>query len=348
MQWPVLGGGAILSTFGADRDGGSRHHAGVDISAPKMTPVVAVRDGTVSGVHDSPGDCCWVTVMHDDGWSSAYLHLNNDVVGSNNGRGVGIREDLITGLRVTAGEVIGWVGDSGNAEGGIPHLHFELRRAGTPIDPLASLRWAFRRMPPPALAGGPTSFLGPYIDDDGITPEPIFALLTSLGAVTACDPWSARVCPHLEATELEAANWIGALSRVLVPIDTPESPQEILGRIIEQYLACPPEGCPPPTVTVGQVAAMLIWAADQRAHDDALALLDEGAAPETVLIPAAPAPYWSTDWSLAYAILVARGQADDCVVNARSPDQVLSRAGLAEMVGKALGYLPVVRCGAVT
>ena len=52
MQWPVLGGGAVLSVFGADRDLGARHHAGVDISAPKMTPVVAVRDGTDPTIHD--------------------------------------------------------------------------------------------------------------------------------------------------------------------------------------------------------------------------------------------------------------------------------------------------------
>ena len=140
MQWPVLGGGAVGSSFGVERDGGSRLHAGNDIMAPKMTPVVAVANGTITSVNRNPGDCCWLILTHDDGWSSWYLHLNNDSYGTDDGRGIGIRPDIVEGTRVIAGEVIGWVGDSGNAEPAPPHLHFELHRPGVgAIDPYPAL-----------------------------------------------------------------------------------------------------------------------------------------------------------------------------------------------------------------
>ena len=353
MQWPVLGGGAVLSVFGAERDLGARHHAGVDISAPKMTPVVAVRDGTVSTIHDERGNCCWVGINHDDGWSSWYLHLNNDIDGSDDGGGVGIRPDLSVGTRVLAGEVIGWVGDSGNAEPSTPHLHFELHmRSGVAIDPLASLRWAFRRVSPPALEFGPSSFSGPYIDDDGLVSEPLFGLLASMGAVNSCDSWSAAVCPHSEASSLDAISWISALSRVLIPVRTPTTSTEIVGQLIQEAQTCPPEGCPSPPITVGEAASILIWVQDQQTHDNAVAAIADALEvdPESVdedVVPPLPQDYWLTDHATALARLAEQRLADSCPLTAPAYDQVLTRASLVELIGKALGYLPVVNCGAL-
>ena len=354
IQWPVLGGGAVLSVFGAERDLGARRHAGVDISAPKMTPVVAVRDGTVSTIHDERGNCCWLGIRHDDGWSSWYLHLNNDIDGSDDGHGVGIRPDLFVGRRVVAGEVIGWVGDSGNAEPSTPHLHFELRMPnGVAIDPLASLRWAFRQMPAPALEFGPAHFSGPYFDDDGLATEPMFGLLTSLGALSSCDPWSAAVCPHSEATSLDAVRWISALSRVLIPVWAPTTTSEIVGQMIEEARTCPVEGCPDPPITVGEAASILVWVQDQNAREYALAAmadaLDANPALTTAgLVPPAPQDYWLTEPSVGLATLTQRGLADSCPITALAADQVLTRGGLADLIGKAFGYLPVVTCGALS
>jgi hypothetical protein len=355
MNWPVLGGGAVLSVFGADRDMGARHHAGVDISAPKMTPVVAVKDGTVISIRTGSADCCAVGIRHDDGWSSFYLHLNNDLDGSDDGDGVGIRPDLLVGTRVVAGEVIGWVGDSGNAEPSTPHLHFELHmRNGVAIDPLASLRWAFRRMPAPALEFGPAHFSGPYIDDDGLPAEAIFGLLASLGVVHSCEQWGAAVCPHLEATDVDAVGWISALSRVVVPVpvSAPTTTTEIVNKIIEDARTCPVDGCPPPSITVGEAAAIMLWVMDQAAHDDALVALEDEMEMRPTLtaagvLPPIPNPYWLTEPSVALARLATRGLADNCSVTSQSFDEVLTRAGLAEMIGKAFGYLPVVNCGAL-
>ena len=353
MQWPVLGGGAVLSVFATERDLGARRHAGVDISAPKMTPVVAVRDGAIRAIHNEPGNCCWVTIGHDDGWSSWYLHLNNDVDGSDDGDGVGIRPDLVVGARVVAGEVIGWVGDSGNAEPTTPHLHFELHsRNGVAIDPLASLRWAFRRMPAPALEFGPQNFSGPYIDDDGLPAEPMFGLLTSLGTLRSCDAWNAAVCPHAEASTVDAVGWISALARVVIPVWTPTTSTEIVGQILEEARTCSVEGCPSPPITVGEAASILVWVEEQKAHDDALTVIEETLEAKSALImgatvPPQPPDYWLMEPSVGLARLAERGLADPCSFPSPEPDQILTRAALAEMIGKAFGYLPVITCEAL-
>lgn len=146
LVFPVKGESTLQDSFGEPRDG-VRRHEGVDIMAPKGTPVVAVADGTVIWTHGrgDPG-CCSVAVRHDDGWSSHYLHLNNDRRGTDDGRGRGIAKKIEPKSRVRSGQRLGWVGDSGNAEGSSPHLHFELRDpANQPVDPYASLRAAARR-----------------------------------------------------------------------------------------------------------------------------------------------------------------------------------------------------------
>jgi len=143
MVFPLLGDHTLTDSFGDPR-GRGRSHAGIDIMAERMVPVVAVADGTVRWIHNQRGkNCCDVALLHDDGWRSRYIHLNNDTPGTDDGRAVGIAPGVTKGARITAGQILGWVGDSGNAESTAPHLHFELRRPdGRPVDPLASLRAA--------------------------------------------------------------------------------------------------------------------------------------------------------------------------------------------------------------
>jgi hypothetical protein len=341
MTWPVLGGGAVGSSFGVDRDGGTRLHKGNDIMAPKMTPVVAVANGTIRSIHDTPGDCCWIILAHDDGWSSWYVHLNNDHSGTDDGRGRGIRPDLVPGSRVAAGEVIGWIGDSGNAEPGPPHLHFELHRPGVgAIDPYPSLRRAYRLSP--ALANVPNGFAGSFTDDDGLIAEPVFHHLVASGALASCDEWGAAVCPALAASNLDAASWIGSLARVLIPVRPPPDPgPEIMASVVAIQLACGHTGCPPPPLTRGEVMTMLVWAVQQRAYDDAVA--------ETEGVEVTgPPPYWEMEPSWALTQLRATGLANDCPLGDLPFDTLISRAELAVLLGQAFGLLPTVACGSLS
>lgn len=138
LVFPVAGANRYSKGFWAARGSGV-HHA-IDIMADKMTPVVAVADGRVAWVGSR---CCTLRIDHDDGWSSSYIHLNNDTPGTDDGQGWGIAPGIERGTRVKAGQLIGWVGDSGNAENTGSHLHFELRDArGVYVDPYLSLRAA--------------------------------------------------------------------------------------------------------------------------------------------------------------------------------------------------------------
>jgi len=143
LVFPVQGDNHFGDHFWADRGSGI-HHA-VDIMAAKMTPVVAVADGTIRWIGSR---CCTMRIDHDDGWASGYIHLNNDTPGTDDGQGWGIAPGLSAGSRVSAGQLIGWVGDSGNAEGTSPHLHFELIDPhGVYVDPYVSLRAAENGQP---------------------------------------------------------------------------------------------------------------------------------------------------------------------------------------------------------
>ncbi len=122
MVFPVGGVTHFTNTFGAWRSV-DRTHEGTDMMADKMVPVVAAASGTIGWVSST---CCAHEIEHDDGWSSMYIHLNNDTPGTDDGLGWGIMPGLVRGVHVEAGQLIGWVGDSGNAESTGSHLHFEL------------------------------------------------------------------------------------------------------------------------------------------------------------------------------------------------------------------------------
>lgn len=230
MAWPLAGAGTIGSPFGADRDGGARKHMGNDIAAPKLTPVVAVADGVVMGITHEVGtdNCCWAAIQHADGWQSYYIHLNNDRYGSDDGLGVGIRPDLVVGAPVLRGEVIGWVGDSGNAEDTVDHLHFELRNPdGVAVDPRPSLlaAQAAAVVPDPQPSW-------PYADDDGSTAEQIAALLLTQGLLLDCDGSRINVCPdQVAAPDLArtVATYLGGKESPEVPGVELLLPEPVIG-----------------------------------------------------------------------------------------------------------------------
>ena len=138
---------SFSDTWGAPRSRG-RRHVGTDIFAPKQTPLVAVADGVVGRIAESPRAGVHIVIDHDGGWQSWYMHLLNDTPGTDDGAGgieTGIAAGLQEGDAVVAGEVIGWVGDSGNAEGASPHTHFELHSPQRRVNPYPYLLAAWER-----------------------------------------------------------------------------------------------------------------------------------------------------------------------------------------------------------
>lgn len=123
--WPVFG--PITSGFGDTRpssySGGTRPHHGVDISVPPGTPIVAPADGVVSYVGRESDYGLIIYLDHGHGFSTAYGHL----------KAFAVR----TGDKVRTGQVIGTVGLSGNSSG--PHLHYEVRIQGNPVNPFRYL-----------------------------------------------------------------------------------------------------------------------------------------------------------------------------------------------------------------
>lgn len=113
---------AVQSLFGGERDGGARRHEGIDIFAPRGTPVIAAEAGLVTRVGDTPrgGKNVWV---RGDQRSFYYAHLDSIAV--------------TPGERVMRGEVLGTVGNTGNAVTTSPHLHFGIYKfAQGAVDPL--------------------------------------------------------------------------------------------------------------------------------------------------------------------------------------------------------------------
>jgi murein DD-endopeptidase MepM/ murein hydrolase activator NlpD len=111
----------LRDTFSEMR--GARYHAALDIPAPRGTPVVAAEAGRVQKIWESKPGGHTVYVLGATGrFRYYYAHLE------------GYRPGLREGELVKAGEVIGYVGDSGNARPGDTHLHFGLFLVGDPDD----------------------------------------------------------------------------------------------------------------------------------------------------------------------------------------------------------------------
>lgn len=122
--WPVFGNAVISSPYGARTDPVTGEpgafHDGIDIPAPRGTPVVAIQNGKVIQIsRSSSGYGNLVRLQHDGGMQSFYGHLSEI--------------DVRRGQQVLQGEVIGWVGSTGKSTG--PHLHLGMSQNGQSIDP---------------------------------------------------------------------------------------------------------------------------------------------------------------------------------------------------------------------
>ncbi len=142
--FPVEGPVRFTNDFGAPRSGG-RQHKGNDLMGTRLQKLLAARDGTVTFVRDDASSNSGnMLVLRDaEGWEYWYMHINNDTPGTDDGRntrGWAFASGIDEGSRVVQGQHLAFMGDSGNAEGTAPHLHFELHRpGGEVVNPYESL-----------------------------------------------------------------------------------------------------------------------------------------------------------------------------------------------------------------
>ena len=139
-MFPVLGPVSYSDGWGAPRDGGRRRHVGTDIMGVRGQPLRAPFDGVVTRRRVTAEGIAglMVTVTRPDGIRANLIHLNDDNPGTTDGSAPAawrIPDAVQVGTPVRAGQIIGFMGDTGNAVG-VPHLHFEMRYPdGTPFNP---------------------------------------------------------------------------------------------------------------------------------------------------------------------------------------------------------------------
>jgi murein DD-endopeptidase MepM/ murein hydrolase activator NlpD len=136
---PVAGVDAatLTSTFNEARGGGTRRHEAMDIPAPRGTPVLASVDGRIAKLFTSAAGGLTI-YQFDEEERYCYYYAHLDAYAAN----------LAEGQTVSRGQVVGYVGTTGNAPPDTPHLHFAIFRLGDdkrwwegePLDPITFLR----------------------------------------------------------------------------------------------------------------------------------------------------------------------------------------------------------------
>jgi murein DD-endopeptidase MepM/ murein hydrolase activator NlpD len=148
ITFPVAGPVTYSNDFGACRDGCTRAHKGNDLIGDRLQPVVAMHDGVIDHLVDHPTAGHGVVIRDREGWEYRVYHMNNDTPGTDDGTDRSawrFAPGIVPGATVKAGQFIGWMGDSGNSEGSVPHAHVEIHRPdGEAINPYWSLRYAQR------------------------------------------------------------------------------------------------------------------------------------------------------------------------------------------------------------
>lgn len=125
--FPVDGKNNYIDSWGYPRSGG-RKHQGTDIMADFGTPLIALTDGTVTKLGNGGLGGITVGITTANGIYLYYAHLQSRASG------------IYVGAKVKAGQVVGYCGDSGNAKGGEPHLHFGIKVNGAWVNPYPVLR----------------------------------------------------------------------------------------------------------------------------------------------------------------------------------------------------------------
>lgn len=285
IAFPVGGSDyRITDSFGDCRGTGcSRRHEGVDIMAPKGTPVYAAADGVADWVSRTQSECCRMEIDHGGGWVTRYIHLNDDTIDENGNyttddQGWGIVDGIVDGTPITRGQLIGWVGDSGNAPEGVTHLHFELRKDGTAIDPYDY------------LVAAAHDYVGQFMDDEGSVHEANIDKIFQAGITMGCNPpLKTLFCPGRSITRGEMAAFISRALDLTERSYTSEF-DDVAGHLFEADIdrivtagigfGCDADSyCPDRALTREEMAELLVRAFGYDNPDNIDFFTDDGASP---------------------------------------------------------------------
>lgn len=197
ITFPVQGKVTWSDTYGACRDGCSRRHEGQDLLGSKLQKLVACVDGTVAALtYDTGGNALYLE--DGDGWYYAYLHINNDTPGTDDGknpRAWAFAPGLAVGSKVSRGQLVAYLGDSGNAESTVPHCHFEIRKPTSQgvwhaqaINPKYSLDAATQ-----AAALSNTSAYRPWLYAEGLVAQQYRDFLGREGSAGSIDIYATSI-----------------------------------------------------------------------------------------------------------------------------------------------------------
>lgn len=185
VYWPVDGGqGAVISVIGDPRDGGHREHAGIDLSGPQGANIYAPISGTVIRVGWGGDMGGWRVTIRDAQGNEHYLaHMDPT------SQGLWSSSGITVGASVSAGQVIGYIGTSGNAQGTTPHVHYGINEGGSnTYDPLSFLTMNG------ATVGVASNHYGTYTGDGS---------MSAVGSTTPVTP-----PPGYEAYVVDGQTWL--------------------------------------------------------------------------------------------------------------------------------------------
>jgi murein DD-endopeptidase MepM/ murein hydrolase activator NlpD len=227
LVFPVLGPVTYADGWGDCRDGCERSHVGTDIIGVQMQPLLAAVDGTITRVSPVSTGISGVaiSITGPDGWRYNYFHANNDTPGTDDGTALQaweIAPGLEVGSTVRAGQIIGYMGNSGNAEASTTHLHFEIRDPSGVAQPSYASLKAAEAVQACSVGIGPwsTPVLGPGAADNADALAAAKALADEAAAAAAtADPNAPVTTTSTTAAPVTqlAANVLGTDGLPIVP-----------------------------------------------------------------------------------------------------------------------------------
>jgi hypothetical protein len=228
----------LFDDFGDPR--GSGRHQGNDIVAPKRSLAVAAEAGRVEFHTSSWRAGCMLYLHGRSGTTYLYVHLNNDLTARNDNRGrcvagVAYARGLRTGATVNAGQPVGYVGDSGDADGIVSHLHFEIHPRGRgAVNPYPLLRRARRLLfaaPPQAVVS--LSMKGTFVST---VPDRVQVRIDSLRVSTGLRiPRVGRVV-RMRLPSTAFVEWVGGIPIAAARLATMTRGQPLTAWTVEDFV----------------------------------------------------------------------------------------------------------------